>query len=273
MQLLIKGIFYRIQKLLSSPYRQVGIGFIKEKTIKHTRNNKTKVVNINKFPISYTDDASFILSLEEIFFSEIYKTNLEKNKRIKIIDCGSNIGMSLLYFKMNYNNCEIVAFEPDQKNYELLESNTNKWKFSNISINKKAIWKENGEISFSNSGNLGGKIDHSTNSADQTNLVPTIRLKDLLIEKIDLLKIDIEGAEYEVIKDCKDDLHCISNLFIEYHGKFSDGGNLIELLNIINNAGFGFYIKEAADIYPNPFVRTRENYPYEVQLNIFAFRS
>lgn len=272
MKLLLKGLIYRIKKIISSPYRKVGIGFIEEKKIKHTRNSNIKHVNVKDFRVTYVDDASFILSLEEIFFSEIYKLNFDKTKKIKIIDCGSNIGMSLLYFKINYTNCEIVAFEPDNKNFELLKLNTSCWEFNNIQINKAAVWTNNGEINFFTTGNLGGKIDDSKNSINGSTIVKTIRLKDLLLEKIDLLKIDIEGAEYDVLLDCKDNLSLVSNLFIEYHGKFSEGSKLIEILSILNLNRFDFYIKEAADIYPTPFVRTRENYPYEVQLNIFAFK-
>jgi len=272
MTLLIKGIFYRLRKMLHSPYRKVGIGFIEEKRIKHTRNNKTKSVNIYNYPVTYVDDGSFILSLEEIFFTEIYKLDVEKNENLKIIDCGSNIGLSLLYFKLNYSNSEVIAFEPDQENYKLLKQNTDNWDFNKITLHQAAIWTENGDIAFSNTGNLGGKIENTSNSGQGISKVKSVRLKDILIEKIDLLKIDIEGAEYEVIKDCKDSLHFISNLFIEYHGKFTDGSKLPELLDILNISGFGYYIKEAADIYPNPFVRNRQNYPYEIQLNIFAFR-
>ena len=100
----------------------------------------------------------------------------------------------------------------------------------------------------------------------------SVKLKDLLIQKVDFLKMDIEGAEYEVIKDCKENLKNVSNLFLEYHGKFSDNHKLIEIFQIIESAGFKFYIKEAASLYPTPFFRKATTYPYDVQLNIFAFR-
>jgi hypothetical protein len=122
MKLLAKGVFNRIINLFESPYRKVGIEFIREKILKHTRNNKIKTISVCGFRIFYKEDLSFIHSLEEIFFSDIYKSNYDKNKRVKIIDCGTNIGMSILYFKLNNPLAEIEAFEPDKKNYHRAES-------------------------------------------------------------------------------------------------------------------------------------------------------
>jgi hypothetical protein len=94
-----------------------------------------------------------------------------------------------------------------------------------------------------------------------------------LNKEIDLLKIDIEGAEYEVIKDCKDKLKFIKNLFVEYHSTFEDQHKLVEILSIINDAGFNFYIKEANNVFPKPFIKNKINTPFDIQLNIFAFRN
>lgn len=272
MKLLVRGVFNRFVNLFDSPYKKVGIGFIREKILKHTRNNNIKTISVCGFKILYKDDISFIHSLEEIFFSNIYKLNYDKNKRLKIIDCGTNIGMSVLYFKLNNPLAEIEAFEPDKKNYELLKSNVINWNFSNIKVNNTAIWINDDEIEFLNTGDLGGKIKDSKTKGENISLIKCTRLKTLLDEPIDFLKLDIEGAEYEVIKDCKENLKNVSNLFIEYHGKFSDGYKLIELFQIIKSAGYQFYIKEAANLHLTPFSRRSTDYPYDVQLNIFAFR-
>jgi FkbM family methyltransferase len=272
MKLLASGVFNRITHLFESPYRKVGIGFVREKILKHTRNNKIKPISVCGFRILYKDDLSFIHSLEEIFFSDIYKSNYDKNKRVKIIDCGTNIGMSILYFKLNNPLAEIEAFEPDKKNYELLNSNLRNWNFNNINISDSAIWINDDEIEFMNTGDLGGKINDSKTKGENISLIKCTRLKRILEEPVDILKMDIEGAEYEVIKDCQENLKNVSNLFLEYHGKFSDNHKLIEIFQIIESAGFKFYVKEAANLYPTPFFRKATTYPYDVQLNIFAFR-
>ena len=75
-------------------------------------------------------------------------------------------------------------------------------------------------------------------------IVKCVRLKDLLNEEIDFLKIDIEGAEFAVLKDCSDNLKNIKNLFVEYHGKYDEMFKLNEILEILLQNNFKYYIKE-----------------------------
>ena len=132
------------------------------------------------------------------------------------------------------------------------------------------MWKENTTLRFLSEGTLGSKIADVAEAA--TIEVRAKRLKDLLSEKIDLLKLDIEGAEYEVIRDCADVLHMADHLFIEFHGHFTKMNELTEILEIVRKNNFAFYIKEATSVYPTPFFRTGIKTQYDIQLNIFCFK-
>jgi hypothetical protein len=89
---------------------------------------------------------------------------------------------------------------------------------------------------------------------------------------VDFLKLDIEGAEYKVLKDITENLHYVTNMFVEYHGTFPQNNELVEIFEIISKAGFRFYIKEAANNYPYPFLPKPRKLDYDVQLNIFCFK-
>ena len=111
-------------------------------------------------------------------------------------------------------------------------------------------------------------------SSKHTVQVQAVRLKDFLDRPISFLKIDIEGAEYQVIKDISDNLHFVSNLFLEYHGSFKQNNELNEIFSLIVEKGFSYYVKEATSVYDSPFEnRKKESVDYDVQLNIFCFRS
>ena len=84
--------------------------------------------------------------------------------------------------------------------------------------------------------------------------------------------MDIEGAEYEVVKDCAPYLHKIENFFLEYHGKANETYKLNELLKIVEAAGFKVYIKMAADNLDQPFYQKDTGTIYDVQLNIFCYK-
>lgn len=90
--------------------------------------------------------------------------------------------------------------------------------------------------------------------------------------KVDFLKIDIEGAEYEVIKDCENELKNIDFLFIEYHSMPEKGQNLHEILEIVHRTGFKYHIKEAYTS-KHPFMERNLNFGMDLQLNIFCYKS
>ena len=189
-----------------------------------------------------------------------------------VIDCGANIGLGTLYLKEYCPTAEIIAFEPDETNFSLLTRNIESFGLKNVSARKEAVWIADTTLNFSGGGTMGGKID--TVSENATIPVKAIRLKQLLNRKVDFLKIDIEGAEYRVLKDIAADLQQVKFLFLEYHGSFEQNGELAEIFNIIQSAGFNFYIKEAASIYQKPFMAkmVSPKPDYDVQLNIFCLR-
>ena len=206
--------------------------------------------------------------LKELFVEETYKFN-SSNKVPKIIDCGANTGLSVIYFKKLYPQSRIIAFEPDTEIFDILKENLHTFGYDDVELVNKAVWNENGSIKFLASGGVGGRISDDENA--QTIEMPTARLSDLLDEKIDFLKIDIEGAEYDVIKDCASKLGNVENLFIEYHSLEKNEQKLDEILKIMKDAGFKYYIKEAWNNQPMPFVNARTNL-FDLQLNIFGYR-
>ncbi len=91
-------------------------------------------------------------------------------------------------------------------------------------------------------------------------------------EQIDFLKMDIEGAEFQVVADCLIGLQKVDNFFLEYHGKVDETKQLYTLLQQVESIGFNVYIKMAADHLKSPFYQKHTGTPYDVQLNIFCYK-
>jgi FkbM family methyltransferase len=266
---LIKGIKKGTQKLLDHPYKSTGLNFFDVKILKHLPPGKLNKRTIAGFEVYFTDPQEFLHAIKEIFEEQCYHQTFPSNALI--IDCGSNIGISILYLKKIAPDARIIAFEPDEANYEILKKNIEINQLNHIQLNKAAVWTENTELSFLVTGSMGSTIamNHGTNTVQ----VKALRLKDFMHQKVDFLKIDIEGAEYQVLRDIADNLKNVNCLFLEYHGTYQQNDELLEILNIIHNAGFSFYIKEAASIYDRPFVPKKNGaWNYDVQLNIFCNR-
>ncbi len=259
----------RLKRITNKDLKKAGLTALKVRYLKYSTNKKPTQYNLHGQKVNYTNGQELLYSLKEIFIDEIYKIKFDTPNPY-IIDCGANIGLSILYLKNNYPASRILAFEADESNYDLLKSNTLALK--DVTIVNKAVWNENKRINFASTGTLSSKIVKGDLTSNVKS-IEAIRLKEYLNEPVDLLKLDIEGAEYEVIKDCKDNLTRIKNLFIEYHGKFEENGELNEIFRILHEAGFAYYIKEASHNYPTPFYRDKKELQYDIQLNIFCFKN
>lgn len=263
---LLAGLKSRINKAFHNPYKEVNINWASLKYLKHLPADKIHSHKLLQHQTFFYGGLEYLHGIKEIFLEGVYKQELPENAYI--IDCGAHIGLSVIYLKSICPSASIVCFEPDTKNFDLLEKNISSHHLEKVEIKKEAVWTENTHLNFIQDGNMGSKIgdNNSSNAAS----VKAIRLKDYLNKKVDFLKMDIEGAEYEVLKDISGSLENINKMFIEYHGTFEQNIELLEILDLVSKAGFKFYIKEAASILDQPFLPKTALTDYDLQLNIFC---
>jgi FkbM family methyltransferase len=222
--------------------------------------------------IDIVDAPSFLASKREIFGSEIYKFKSDR-ERPYIIDCGSNIGLSIIYFKTLYPGAKIVGFEADSKIYDVLVHNIEAFKLENVELFNNAVWREETVLQFFSEGADGGRIGDGYGPA-RTNRVQAIRLVRFMNEPVDFLKMDIEGAEYEVLNDCKDLLKNVRNIFVEYHSLIKEEQRLQKILDILAQAGFRYYLDRTGVNSPTPFYDGINVFlGIENQINIYGYRN
>lgn len=267
---IINGALHRAKKTFNNPYKKANLSWLDIKLLKHKPNGKLQNHILLGQKTFFINSAEYLHALDEIFIQEVYLQILPKNAFI--IDCGSHIGISVIYLSSICNDASIIAFEPDKNNFALLQRNIKSHNLNNVILKNEAVWKEDEYLNFSTDSNMGSKLIHNETGFNDK-LVKATRLKNIINKKVDFLKLDIEGAEYEVLLDIKDNLHFVEKLFIEYHGSYQQNNELLEILQIINQKGFSFYIKEATSVSDNPFYKQNIDKPaYDIQLNIFCNR-
>lgn len=217
----------------------------------------------------FTDAAGFVHSADEIFSEEVYKFKSNTDAPF-ILDCGANMGLSILYFKKNYPNSTILAFEPDHKTFNILKENTAH--LDGVIIKEEAAWIQDTTLEFFSEGSLAGSVVVDFAHKNDKTSVTAIDLKKYLNRKIDFLKIDIEGAENELIFDIKNHLFHVEKMFLEYHGLKDEPQNLGEILNLLKEAGFQYYIRLAGETINYPFCGEKPT-TFNQQLNIFCYRT
>lgn len=226
--------------------------------------------NIFGKPFKYHDGKSFVATYNELFKTNIYRFIPSKDK-FTILDCGANMGLSVLYFAMNYPNHKIIAFEPDPSIFKVLKENVETFRLNNVIVYEKAVWDKHETLSFFTDEGMGGRVENSY-ANQEPNKIEAVPLRDYLTEDIDFLKIDIEGAEEVVLSSCKDVLSRANHIFFEYHNNIHTPQTLHKLLEMIASQGFTYYIKES-DIRKKPFIDEHiicET--FDMALNVFCYK-
>lgn len=220
------------------------------------------------FPFQIPDGPSFLASWEENFDRQIYQFK-PRTKDVRILDCGANVGVSSLFFHRNFPNAKITAFEPDPKIFAYLKNNLAQAGAHQIELVAKAVWSSSTTLRFQSEGSDAGRIE----AAPGKNLIeiPAVRLRDFLNEPVDLLKMDIEGAETEVLPDIADSLQPVENIFLEYHSFAGQPQRLGRVIQLLTEAGFRVHV-QPMNVAAQPFVEIKNYLGMDMQLNIFARR-
>jgi FkbM family methyltransferase len=177
---------------------------------------------IGGFNISYYKVSDVVGLYDEIFCSKCYDFIIDKPDPY-IIDGGANIGMATLRFLKMYPKARIVAFEPQPDVFTMLQKNVvNNMFADNVRLVNAALSNEDGETCFNR------QINGDTNCCASLEDVPgmndkitvkTVTLLPYIDRRVDVLKLDIEGKEFDVLnKACEADLlKMVDRLIIEYH--------------------------------------------------------
>ncbi len=226
------------------------------------------VTNLLGKPLEIVDNSSFFGMHKEIFGNEIYKFKSNSQTPF-IIDGGSNIGLSIIYLKNLYPKARITAFEPDENLFRVLQRNLRSFGIEDVELHRAALWSENTELTFIAEGADSGRITSAGEA--QTVQVKAVRLKDFLTQKIDFLKLDIEGAELEVLEDCVEPLKKVENLFVEYHSFAGKPQKIDRLFNILLASGFRVNAHPCGT-EKSPLFERKTYLGMDFQMNIFAYR-
>jgi len=211
-------------------------------------NSKGHEADMLGFRVSYLDDEAFHYALREIFFHCDYLFEAGKDAPV-IFDCGANIGLATLYFKRLYPKAYISCFEADPTTAAILQKNVEQNHLNNVSTYNVMLSNENGERSLYLEADAAGSLRMSGSAGRLPNhreiRVKAGRLSDYVDGPIDLLKMDIEGAEFEVMADLKNSrkISLVQRMVIEYHHKIEGQvSRMSKFLALLEDEGFEYQL-------------------------------
>jgi len=149
-----------------------------------------------------------------------------------IVDAGANIGLTSILYATRYPRARILAIEPECSNFEMLRKNTES--YSNITAVHAALWKEDCHLQIVDPGGdlwgfWGFRMEQRNELQElhHRGFARGVTLAHLMdeysIDYIDLLKIDIEGAEKEVFESSASWIERVGAIVVELHDRFKPG--------------------------------------------------
>lgn len=197
---------------------------------------------------SVPEDAIFF-GMKDILYNreyELYPAFELPNPREVVVDAGANAGLYAVIASIFSK--KVIALEPDLESFNALSENLTANNIENVVAIRAALWSDDGDVEFHKrrSSQLGSIKMHS--DSRNTELVEAVSLRTLLDKfegkllspGIDLLKLDIEGAEFDVIKSCNArTLQAISRIVAEIH---TEHGDYRDLAAKLSRNGFSYSI-------------------------------
>jgi FkbM family methyltransferase len=173
----------------------------------------------------------------QTFIEQQYAFDLEKEP-MTIIDAGANIGTASCYFAARFPKAKILALEPDPSNYGMLCRNVAH--LSQVIPLQTALWWKPGTLHLVTAGRHKSQVEVREPDAQPGNAeVEAVTMGDLIARHgltfIDLLKIDIEGAEKSLFEKADGWIDRVAVIAVELHETIAPGST-----NVFNKATNAF---------------------------------
>lgn len=211
-----------------------------------------KVREINGFKISYREGTCDEAIIEEMLNNDLIFTGVPEYKcksNDVIIDVGAHIGVFSVLASRKLQTGKVYAIEPSEESFEYLKRNVAINGANNVFVSKLALSGSKGVTRLYHDlkgGNWGHTITKKI--SDEFEQIETDNLesymKDNKIDSCDLLKLNCEGAEYQIILSSSIEvLNKIKMIIIFYHTELADGHSVKDLIEHIKECGFSITIR------------------------------
>lgn len=188
--------------------------------------------------LEYPSSATLRAFVDHVLFRRM-NDFLPDRERPVILDCGANIGYTVLHYKRQFPGARITAFEPDPQFVPLLRRNLERNGAGDVQVVESAAWIADGHAKWVMEGTDGSRLLTRASARTTTVEVATVDLLRFLDREIDLLKVDIEGAEFEVVPHIAPRLGNVKNILVECHiADQSKYDALARVLTTLTAAGF-----------------------------------
>jgi FkbM family methyltransferase len=171
-------------------------------------------------PFWIREGTTDLWTFEEVFFRQVYRCDVAQPS--VIVDLGAHIGCATRYFADRYPGATIIAVEPSPDSFALLVRNTESYK--HVHCIQAAIWGCDQVVAIADRHDNPTQIAVESDGGLNVSAISLPRLlSDFGIDRVDILKMDIEGSERSLFTANTEWLSKVSVLLIEMHDRTWNG--------------------------------------------------
>lgn len=172
---------------------------------------------------------------------EAYKRHFSHDKKLNVIDAGSNIGLTSVYLSKYFPTSDFITIEPDSSNFESVVFNLETNGIKSATRIKGGLWSRNANLKivndFRDQKDWSIRVEETDEDADLKAFSINYLMKEYKFEIIDILKIDIEGSEKEVFTGKAADISFLAKtkcIALEIHDEFDCRADINAILKNYN---------------------------------------
>jgi FkbM family methyltransferase len=172
---------------------------------------------------------------------EAFQKHFPNDKKLNIIDAGSNIGLTSVYLNNHFPNSNFITIEPETSNFENVSFNLEANGIKNAVKIKGGLWSTNANLKivndFRDQNDWSFRVEETSEETDLKAFTINYLIDQNNFQYIDILKIDIEGSEKEVLVSKNADVSYLSKtkcVAIEIHDEFNCRQEIYNLLEKYN---------------------------------------
>jgi len=156
---------------------------------------------------------------------------------LRIIDAGANVGYTTLYLKNAFPNAHIISLEPEDSNFRQLTRNISINQLANVTAIQAGLWKRKAHLQVGSDFRDHREWSFHVEEVDSPSGLKGYSVLDIMQQQnwaeVDLLKIDIEGAERYIFENAdlaREALKSTRLIAIEIHDEFKIRPQIYEFL-------------------------------------------
>jgi FkbM family methyltransferase len=202
----------------------------------HTKRQSTHGIKLPSFrhPLYFRKIISDRVMFEQLFIKKQYDIEVGFEPKV-ILDLGANVGFASVLFANRFPTAKIFAIEPDEQNFRVAQKNTSP--YDNIRLVKGAVWHKPESINLVDLGY--GEASYMVTAGTGEHTVRAYTIKEIMglmgTSEIDILKMDVEGAEKEIFEVGAEEWVPQSKIIIvETHDRYKKGTSKAIFKTMVN---------------------------------------